>query len=492
MRRLILVVLLLLATPRLGPAPAQAQADEVAIDIVDFAFVPATIEVPVGTTVTWTNQDGAPHTATADDGTFDSGTLEQGGSFSFTFEEAGTYPYHCEIHPNMTAVIVVVAAQEEATAEPTEEATEAPTEEATEEPTEEATTVPTAAATQPPVAVPTRVATAEPTEEAAGTPTGPTTALAGPTDGGPVLEFVGKVDQRGTDFSFYGYVTRVAGAEPAVLFGDPDPANWSEATARLTFFGSASLTSRSTVDDQLFVVVAEGTTTFYANERAGATFDRPESFFSGSAIAEADTTLRNVLAVVAPETGVVDGSGELTITSVTPFTLDGAGYEFGEVDDRWRVDYSGIGNLLEPTEPRAIVATAGAMTAVAPPADTPGEEPAAVTTEDAGTLTIPLAELNDSGISGSAALEAADEGLVVTLALDGAAGGHPVHIHRGTCDDLEPAPEYPLNDVDEQGASTTTVDGVTIEELAAEPYAVNVHLSNEEIGEYVACGDIEA
>jgi plastocyanin len=85
----------------------EAAAGGEAIDIVDFAFAPAELTVPVGTTVTWTNQDSAPHTVTADDGAFDSGRMDQGATFSFTFDTAGTYAYHCDFHPNMTATITV-------------------------------------------------------------------------------------------------------------------------------------------------------------------------------------------------------------------------------------------------------------------------------------------------------------------------------------------------------------------------------------------------
>jgi plastocyanin len=113
-----------LALTAVSPSPARAQAQAVAI--VDFAFDPATLEVPVGTTVTWTNQGAAPHTVTADDGTFDSGTLQPGGTFSMTFDTPGTFTYHCEIHPSMTATIVVTPAATVATTAPTV-ATTAPT-----------------------------------------------------------------------------------------------------------------------------------------------------------------------------------------------------------------------------------------------------------------------------------------------------------------------------------------------------------------------------
>lgn len=86
-----------------------AVPDEIAVSIIDFTFDPQTLEIPVGTTVTWTNNDTAQHTATSNDGVWDSDILEQGESFSFTFEEAGTYDYICSLHPNMTGQIVVTA-----------------------------------------------------------------------------------------------------------------------------------------------------------------------------------------------------------------------------------------------------------------------------------------------------------------------------------------------------------------------------------------------
>ena len=80
---------------------------DAAVDISGFAFGPAELQIAAGTTVTWTNQDAASHTVTADDGSFDSGNLTTGQTFSQTFDTPGTYTYHCNIHPSMTATIVV-------------------------------------------------------------------------------------------------------------------------------------------------------------------------------------------------------------------------------------------------------------------------------------------------------------------------------------------------------------------------------------------------
>jgi len=84
-----------------------ADGEEVAAAIEGFAFAPGTIEIKVGTTITWTNNDSAPHTVTANDRSFESGRLEQGQTFSFTFDTAGTFEYFCEYHPGMTATVVV-------------------------------------------------------------------------------------------------------------------------------------------------------------------------------------------------------------------------------------------------------------------------------------------------------------------------------------------------------------------------------------------------
>jgi plastocyanin len=92
------------AAPAATSAPAAAGDT---VTIANFSFQPATITVPVGTTVTWTNDDSASHTVTADDGSFTSESLGQGATFTRAFPAAGTFAYHCRIHPSMTAVVTV-------------------------------------------------------------------------------------------------------------------------------------------------------------------------------------------------------------------------------------------------------------------------------------------------------------------------------------------------------------------------------------------------
>jgi len=78
-----------------------------AVSIKGFAFNPKTLDVKVGTKVTWTNDDGTKHTASADDKSFNTKSIEPGKTGTFTFTKAGTFSYHCEIHPTMSGEIVV-------------------------------------------------------------------------------------------------------------------------------------------------------------------------------------------------------------------------------------------------------------------------------------------------------------------------------------------------------------------------------------------------
>jgi len=88
-------------------ASAQQKTETTEVKIDNFSFGPATLTVPVGTTVTWTNRDDIPHTVVSTDGVFKSKVLDTDEKFSFTFSKAGTYPYFCSIHPKMTGKVVV-------------------------------------------------------------------------------------------------------------------------------------------------------------------------------------------------------------------------------------------------------------------------------------------------------------------------------------------------------------------------------------------------
>jgi plastocyanin len=98
---------------QVGPIAAHQEA-AFEVQVIDFAFEPATVSVPAGATVTWTNTGSRPHTVTADDGSFDSGRLDPGEQFSQTFDQPGTFAYHCGFHPEMQGSVIVTEPQEEA------------------------------------------------------------------------------------------------------------------------------------------------------------------------------------------------------------------------------------------------------------------------------------------------------------------------------------------------------------------------------------------
>ena len=79
------------------------------VNIDSFAFVPLTLTVPAGTTVTWTNHDEEPHNVAASDGSFRSPGMGTGATYSHTFATAGKFDYVCSIHPMMRGTVVVTS-----------------------------------------------------------------------------------------------------------------------------------------------------------------------------------------------------------------------------------------------------------------------------------------------------------------------------------------------------------------------------------------------
>jgi amicyanin len=86
-----------------GVSPSVAAGPTVTIK--DFKFSPATLNVKVGTTVTFVQEDSVPHNVTG--GILQSPTLTTGQTYTATFTKAGTYPYICSIHPFMHGTVVV-------------------------------------------------------------------------------------------------------------------------------------------------------------------------------------------------------------------------------------------------------------------------------------------------------------------------------------------------------------------------------------------------
>ncbi len=115
------------------------------------------------------------------------------------------------------------------------------------------------------------------------------------------------------------------------------------------------------------------------------------------------------------------------------------------------------------------------------------------------SLTIPLNEHENSGVSGTATLtaEGANTRVAMELSGDALTGDHPTHIHTGTCRNFDPNPLYPLttvilDEVNDEGVSETTVENVRLRDLLASDYVILVHPSAEELFPEIVCGDIKA
>ncbi|WP_184063319.1 MULTISPECIES: cupredoxin family copper-binding protein [unclassified Paraburkholderia] len=92
--------------------PMQVQKQTVAstpnaIVIKNFMFSPMELTIKAGTTVTWKNLDGEPHSVVNDAGLFRSAALDQDDTYQFKFDKPGVYKIFCGIHPNMKATITV-------------------------------------------------------------------------------------------------------------------------------------------------------------------------------------------------------------------------------------------------------------------------------------------------------------------------------------------------------------------------------------------------
>lgn len=108
------------ATPSSSASAGTGGGPAATVTIKDFAYSPDKIEIQAGTTVTWTNEDSAPHTVTStkgdDVGTavtdlFDSGEMQQSDTFSYTFDKPGEYYYECTIHATMKSMHAEVEVQ---------------------------------------------------------------------------------------------------------------------------------------------------------------------------------------------------------------------------------------------------------------------------------------------------------------------------------------------------------------------------------------------
>ena len=86
--------------------PDLAAAKDYQVSIEGMKFVPETLEIAPGDTVTWTNKDLVPHTVSAGKA-LESGTIEANKSWKYVAKAKGRTEYVCRFHPGMRATLLV-------------------------------------------------------------------------------------------------------------------------------------------------------------------------------------------------------------------------------------------------------------------------------------------------------------------------------------------------------------------------------------------------
>lgn len=76
------------------------------ISISSFRFEPEHLTVRTGDSIRWTNEDIAPHTATATDKSWDTGKISRGESKVIVVSNDMMLNYYCAYHPHMKGRIV--------------------------------------------------------------------------------------------------------------------------------------------------------------------------------------------------------------------------------------------------------------------------------------------------------------------------------------------------------------------------------------------------
>lgn len=109
MKRVIFLILMLVLITGCSTSSSQVNPPIKSVDnqitIKDFKFTPETLNVKLGSAVTWVNEDSMNHIIKSD--SFESNNLATGQSYSYTFDTAGSYEYYCSLHPSMKGNIIV-------------------------------------------------------------------------------------------------------------------------------------------------------------------------------------------------------------------------------------------------------------------------------------------------------------------------------------------------------------------------------------------------
>ena len=184
-------------------------------------------------------------------------------------------------------------------------------------------------------------------------------AIGLPGAGRVAWHFVGQIDQDGTKFTAYGFLTRVDGLAESALFTGGER---NEDTAVFSVVMESSEATRTKLNN-VTVVDVNGSATIYFDEKPSRTFGAPDTFRRGTEVVKGTVTGQNILNI-DPENrdkGVAAASAEMRQTSAARFQLGGQERQIGREGLVERLTLSGEGVRTDANVPRSVIEVAGTM-----------------------------------------------------------------------------------------------------------------------------------
>lgn len=161
--------------------------------------------------------------------------------------------------------------------------------------------------------------------------------------------------ESGEQFAAFGYLTQVAGATADDLFAG---AARHAGTALFTAYAEGRMEQR-TIDQAVHGMDIVGTLTVFQRMSPGASFEAPDSFRSGVAVARYDLRLQDILTVILPGKGIPSLSGEMRQTAADGLVGLVTGRRFGHVNSRARFFATGLGTLTDSGRLNSVLEMAG-------------------------------------------------------------------------------------------------------------------------------------
>lgn len=163
-------------------------------------------------------------------------------------------------------------------------------------------------------------------------------------DGTTTVEFHARIAQTGPmgeQFTSTGFLTRANGLSNTDLFGSGTA---GLSAALFTAYGSGQIVARLH-EDEVHTVDVAGQIAVYQRTSGGADYANPDSFKTGTLVAQYAITFQDVLTVFAPGKGIPTLTGDMKQSVAKAVS---GGKKFGFTGQRLRFFATGLGTLTDP------------------------------------------------------------------------------------------------------------------------------------------------